>query len=315
MVQVYEEPYAKRHLAGRCSAAYCFPMCTGLLFVIIAFAFAFSTGQLWLKEHTYMKQPEVQFTYETLLLLETETPGQERIWTSIDEVNELFYSQLAAVDVQAVEHDINFDGKVDIVDVKVISHGVQNIKSVKLLLGFDYKVGGQIDLDMRTLAYIHHASPLTGAALHVDGDLRLVQRQPITQSQQAYAYQGSANSPFAPLLSNSLGTTGLAKLGLSGVMNLYLFRNETTVYDYNFPIWQAGSGNEFEVNARIRVPSHQEILYRPAALTVFKFGWIQLFCVAYPLLWLLSKVEWAIFHYQLLSTRVVSDLTPKMHRF
>lgn len=314
-MQVYTEPYGKRHLAGRCSAAYCFPACTGLLFLVVAFAVAFSTGQLWLKEHTYMRQPELEFTYETLLLLETETPGEERIWTSIDEVNELFYSQLAAVDVQAVEHDLNFDGKIDIVDVRVKSHGVRGIKSVKLLLGFDYKVGGNVDLDMRTLAYIHHASPQTGAALHVDGDLRLVQREPITQGSHAHTYKGSENSPFAPLLVNSLGTTGLAKLGLNGVLNLYLFRNETTVFDYNFPVWQAGSGDEFEVNARIRVPSHQEILYRPAALTVAKFGWIQFFCLAYPLLWILSKAEWVVFHYQILHTRVVSDLTPKTHRF
>mmetsp|Transcript_30562 Transcript_30562/g.58870 ORF Transcript_30562/g.58870 Transcript_30562/m.58870 type:complete len:316 (+) Transcript_30562:281-1228(+) len=315
MVQVYSEPFAKRHYASRFSSAYCFPLSIGIVFIILAFVISYSTGQLWIKNHSYLVQPEVKYTYETLLLLETGTPGEERLYSSIDEINELFYNNQAAVDVQAIEQDLNYDGRVDLIDVIVTARGVMGVRSVKLLLGFDYKISGYVDMEMRTLAYIQHASPLSGSALHVDGDLRLLQREPLAEQANHNTYKGSANSPFAPLLQNVQGTTGLAQIGLGGVMNLYLFRNETTYFDSKFPIWMAGSGDEFEVKARIRVPSHQEIMYRPGTLMVVKFGWIQFFSIVYPLLWLLSQATWVVFHFRILQTRVVSDFKPKEHRF
>ena len=53
---------------------------------------------------------------------------------------------------------------------------------------------------------------------------------------------GAYFTSFAALLPGVDGTTGLAALQLGGVFNQYLFRNETTVYDYAFPVWHAGSG-------------------------------------------------------------------------
>jgi hypothetical protein len=101
---------------------------------------------------------------------------------------------------------------------------------------------GDASLEMRTLAYVHHASPVSGAALHVDGDLQLRQRAPLSQGDHVTTWAGAQGSPFAPLLPGVDGTTGLAALQLGGVINQYLFRNETTVYDYAFPVWHAGSG-------------------------------------------------------------------------
>jgi hypothetical protein len=50
-------------------------------------------------------------------------------------------------------------------------------------------------------------------------------------------------------------------------------------------------------------------------LTVAKFGWVQIFAFLFPLLWLLSQALWVVYHYRVLYTRVVSDLSPKTHRF
>ena len=68
--QVYAEPYVKRHYAGRCSAAWCLPFFGVVVAVIISFVLALSTGELWIKEHTFSAQPDVKFTYEVLLVLE-----------------------------------------------------------------------------------------------------------------------------------------------------------------------------------------------------------------------------------------------------
>uniref|UniRef100_A0A7S0WWC3 Transmembrane protein 231 n=1 Tax=Pyramimonas obovata TaxID=1411642 RepID=A0A7S0WWC3_9CHLO len=315
MVQVYEEPYAKRHYAGRFTPAYCFPCCSSLIFIIVAFVIALSTGQLWIKSHTFLHQPDVKFTYEMLVVMETNVPGQEKVWSTVDRINTLYHEKVAAVDVQATEQDINYDGKTDIIDVLVTSRGVTPVHSVKLLMGFDYSVEGEADLDMRTLAYLTHSSALPGSALYVDGDLRLKQREPLTAGSSNNAYEGVQGSPFADFVQSADGTSGIATLGLNGIFNRYLFRNETTYYDYSYPVWKAGSGDVFEVRARVRVPSHENIVFRPAPLTIAKFGWVQVFAIIYPLLWLLRKAEWVIFHYRVLQTRVVSDITPKMHKF
>lgn len=41
---------------------------------------------------------------------------------------------------QAIEQDLNYDGRVDLIDVIVTARGVMGVRSVKLLLGFDYKI-------------------------------------------------------------------------------------------------------------------------------------------------------------------------------
>jgi hypothetical protein len=38
--------------------------------IIISFIIALSTGELWIKQHVFLTQPEVHFTYEMLLVLE-----------------------------------------------------------------------------------------------------------------------------------------------------------------------------------------------------------------------------------------------------
>ena len=121
-------------------------MCGTLPFVvslILAFIIALTTGGLWVKTHTYVTQPSVRFKYDALLVFETSSPGQEQVWSTFDSVNALSGNKLAAVDIQASEQDLNFDGRVDVIDVKAVARGVGNVHGVKALLAFDYVVGGK----------------------------------------------------------------------------------------------------------------------------------------------------------------------------
>jgi len=323
MPQVYEEPISRRHYAGRVSAAYCLPKFTFLMFIVVSCALAFSTGNLWIKSHSFHVQPDVHFTYETLVVFESTVPGEEKVWSSLDSVAGILQEteKLAPVDIQAAEQDLNMDGKVDLIDIK-IKTPTTPVHSVKLLLGFQYEIKARVDLKMRSMAYVHYSSPAPGSSLHVDGELRLQQLEPLTASTSNKDYEGTAGSPFT-LISTSvedpqdlaMGANKLAHLKLSGMMNQYLFRNESTYYDYKFPIWQPGSSGQFELNARIRIPSHETVIYQPGGLETFKFGWIQIMCFLLPLWYLWRIVEHITFHYRILRTRVVSDLTPKTHRF
>ena len=50
--------------------------------LILAFVIALTTGGLWVKTHSYVTQPSVRFKYDVVLVLETNTPGHERVWST-----------------------------------------------------------------------------------------------------------------------------------------------------------------------------------------------------------------------------------------
>ncbi|KAK3259283.1 hypothetical protein CYMTET_31711, partial [Cymbomonas tetramitiformis] len=140
MVQVYADPYCKRHYASTASVAFCLPLATYIAIFIAACTICYATGSLWIKSNTYLARPEVTFAYEALIIFETGTPGGEKVWTSWEKVNAQLGDRLAQVTVEATEQDINHDGKHDVIDVIATTRGVTPVHSVKVLLGFDYVI-------------------------------------------------------------------------------------------------------------------------------------------------------------------------------
>lgn len=88
--------------------------------------------------------------------------------------------RMAACDVcaflllpQVGELDSNFDGKPDVIHFRArLPPGGPPVHSVKLLLQLTYALSGAARVKMHSLAYVAAASPLPGAALDVDGQVR-----------------------------------------------------------------------------------------------------------------------------------------------
>lgn len=74
---------------------------------------------------------------------------------------------------------------------------------------------------------------------------------------------------------------------------------------------QGGGGQAFTVDARIRVPRHQVVLYRPGLLEVLKWGWVQFLATAWLVHGGLAALERLLFAQRVLETRVVSDVQPR----
>lgn len=313
MVQVYAEPYAKRHYASFFSAAFAYRVFVPCLAVIVSFVIALSTGDMWIKNNVYLEQPDVRFGYDLVLVLETSQPGQERVWTTFAGVNSALGDMLLAADVQAAEQDINKDGHTDVIDVRVTSRGLRNyeVHSVKLVMTFNYQLNHRISLDMKTLAFVQHASPLAGAALHADGELMLRQRNAILDGTLRATY----TSDIINWARHVSDVRSASDLHLEGLISSYLDRNETTYLDVRHPVWVAGQGDTFTVNARVRIPTHQQILFRPGGFEVAKFGWIQFLSILAIFVPVVYWVDWVFFHFRVFTTRVVHDLQPKVHRF
>mmetsp|Transcript_16546 Transcript_16546/g.40497 ORF Transcript_16546/g.40497 Transcript_16546/m.40497 type:complete len:315 (-) Transcript_16546:168-1112(-) len=314
MPQVYEEPISRRHYAPYFSVAFLYrPLCI-VTSLILAFVIALTTGGLWVKTHSYVTQPHVRFKYDMVLVLETATPGQERVWSTFDSVNALVGAQLAAVDIQASERDLNMDGKMDVIDIKAVARGVGNVHGCKAMMAFDYVLGGRVDLVMNGMAYAQHSSPLPGSGFFVDGYLKLEQRDAIRAGATRAEYNTSV-FPFAQHGEAAGDTREAAALRLPVILNEYNFRNESTFLDAKTPVWEAAASSDFTFQARVRIPTSQEVLYRPHFLELCKFAWVQILSLYVVFHVLFTRFEYVVFHHRVVSTRVVSDLQPKTHRF
>mmetsp|Transcript_57221 Transcript_57221/g.181041 ORF Transcript_57221/g.181041 Transcript_57221/m.181041 type:complete len:307 (-) Transcript_57221:39-959(-) len=306
MVQVYGEPLQLRHYSPRCSVPYCFRLCSLIGCIILAYAFVFTTGGLWVKSTTIYTQAKVDFESELLVILEGAEPGSERVWSTYSALNEQLGAQLASVSASSHAVDSNHDGKPDQIIVSVSSFDMPAVHSIKVLMQFRYEIDEpEVELGMKSLAFVSYASPVAGSALYLDGDLELVQREPLPDGSQSFAFDEDALP-----LSGAIGDG----LRFENLLGNYLDRNETTHYRYGTPVWYAGRGG-FTMTAKIRIPSHQPVVYRPGVLHVLKLGWVQFLATFLVLFWILRWVEWVAFHFRILDTRVVSDTAPKLHRF
>jgi transmembrane protein 231 len=158
---------------------------------------------------------------------------------------------------------------------------------------------------MYSLAYVSASSVAPGGVLTVEGQLLLNQRTPITSQ----AYNGLYNSP---ILNCSVGrNVKLAQSAFSVVfeelIGEYVWRNYSTTYSNQYPVWKAGPGNTFKLVAKIQIPPNQVVWYRPQTIEMLKFGWIQFLATFICLWWFYTYLEVFIFNYRIVQTRVTSD--------
>ncbi|EEH59007.1 uncharacterized protein MICPUCDRAFT_56445 [Micromonas pusilla CCMP1545] len=314
MVQVYTEPFARRHYAPYLSVGFLYrPLCIIVSFVL-AFTVCLTVGGLWVKTHSYIVQPSVRFKYDALMIFETNQTSKYRVWSTMASVNQLHAKHLASVDISASEQDVNSDGKIDLIDIECVVAGLAGVKKVTALFAFDYELAGTVTMAMNSMAYVQGSSPTSGSGMFVDGYLKLEQMDAIRADTSRYDYNYSV-FPFAEHGELVTQMREATELQIATVMNAYIARNETTHYDYKYPVWMSAESPDFTFQARIRIPASQQVLYRPGFLELCKYAWVQILSTYLIFWWLFTKFEWVVFHFRIVPTRVVSDLQTKSHRF
>lgn len=86
---------------------------------------------------------------------------------------------------------------------------------------------------MESMAYVDYTGSGSGSELSVDGQLSLVQRDPLPWS----GYRAHYNTPVF----NSSSVQAEA-YDFSNVVPAYLDRNETTVYSNMYSVWKSDRG-------------------------------------------------------------------------
>ncbi|KAJ9524045.1 hypothetical protein QJQ45_022467 [Haematococcus lacustris] len=312
MVQVYAQPLYRRHHAAIISEAAFFRAGLFATAVALSLVAAYATGGFWTKVKPSLSQPVVHFTHDAFFLFEGAEAGQERFWTSSPQVNAQFPELAVPASIQVGEEDYNFDKKPDVINIAASVQGNTPIKGIKALLQFTYVFQSNVQLQMYSLAFLSQSSPAGGGTLFLDGELVLQQRTPIMDKKFTDLYY----RPILPFNSSSTSRLeGAANFELHDILKHYQDRNYTTTFVVNHNVWKADIGTSLTIHMRIRIPSHQVVWYRPQAIEMLKFAWIQFLAGYIVLWWLIGHIEAFVFNHRLLTFRSTVDVTTKAQRF
>uniref|UniRef100_A0A8C5QFU8 Transmembrane protein 231 n=1 Tax=Leptobrachium leishanense TaxID=445787 RepID=A0A8C5QFU8_9ANUR len=285
-------------------------LCRHSVFLLIVLALtyippllvAYRSHGFWLKQSTYEEQPNVRFRYELLLIATHSTDGDFVAWSTFQHFNSLVGERLRVPQVSAREEDKNSDGKMDQLSFKLELplRPSENIYHVQLILTFSYQLYRISTFIMQSMVFIQHSSPVPGAGLYINGDLRLQQRQPLRHQGLDTTYNVSVingSSPFA------------SAYRLTDIIAAYQERNVTTVLNTPSPVWLAGraASEPFVISATIRYPV-ETISYQPGFWEMIKFAWIQYISVLLIFLWVFERVKVFVFQNQVLTT--IPDRVP-----
>ena len=147
------------------------------------------------------------------------------------------------------------------------------------------------------------ASGESGRSLYVTGDIRLVQKQPLSHRGHDLRFHDS------PLPSVA---TGPQKL--TDIVRDYAARNVSIRLDNAYQVWSRGAGaQKFVVEVDINYPV-ESVEYRPGLWQVVKWGWVQYLSVLVIFIYLFNCVKTFVFSKQIVPTvqLQVNDVAPKI---
>ncbi|KAM5263261.1 LOW QUALITY PROTEIN: transmembrane protein 231 [Ctenodactylus gundi] len=296
LYELFSHPAERGYRAGLCSKAALFLLLAAALTYIPPLLVAFRSHGFWLKRSSYEEQPSVRFQHQVLLVaLLGPEPGGFLAWSTFPAFNRLQGDHLRVPLVSSREEDQNQDGKMDRLHfrLELPLQSTEHVLGVQLLLTFSYQLHRMSTFVMQSMAFLQSSFAVPGSQLHVNGELRLQQKQPLSYSGLDVRYNVSVingTSPFA------------CDYDLTRIMAAYQERNVTTVLDDPNPIWLVGRAAEapFVINAVIRYPV--EVISYPFFWEMLKFAWVQYVSILLIFLWVFKRIKIFVFQNQVVTT-------------
>lgn len=300
VLEVFSQPELKRYNASILTGATFIRLLCILLIFVPPILITYACGGFWLKVTSYNEQPQVYFTYDTLVIMSTRdsTGAHSHItWSTFHNYNQLKMQHLRIPTLLTRENDINGDGLYDQLDFELSMplNSNEQVTGVQILLVFNYILQTYSYFEMQSLVHLSHDSSLPGAKLEVTGDLALRQKWPLGN-------QGSDTRYNIPVISST--SIYAQSFELARILRSYNARNVTTVLSNADTVWVTGRGaNEpFVVHAVINYPTQFGILYYTGFWEMIKWGWIQYVSVLLLFWYSIDRIQRFIFQNQLVST-------------
>ncbi|KAG8437466.1 hypothetical protein GDO86_008243 [Hymenochirus boettgeri] len=304
--EVYSHPALVRYRTSICSKATLFLLLVLALTYIPPLLVAFRSYGFWLKQSSYEEQPNIRFQYNVLLLAFNSTNGDYLAWSTYQGFNTLLGNRLRLPQLSAREEDRNQDGKMDMLyfQMDLPQQPTENIYGVQLILTFSYQLSRMSTFVMQSMAFIQYSSPIPGAQLYINGDLKLQQRSPLNHRGLDTTYNVSVINQSSPFAST---------YALKNIISIYQERNVTTVLTVPSPLWIVGRApsDPFVINAVIRYPV-ETISYVPGFWEMLKYAWIQYVSILLIFLWVFERIKVFVFQNQVLTT--ISVPLPSLYK-
>ncbi|XP_063359041.1 transmembrane protein 231 isoform X1 [Cydia amplana] len=270
------------------SKAMFFILLTNGLIIILPFVFAYGGRGFWLKSQSYFEQPVVHFTYDYLLVAETDDPSQPIVCG-----NDNYDHDEYCAEFQVDEHDNNGDGTNDVLELKFLLQipQVKPLASIVLLLGLDFQLKTVCPLHMQGLAIITKEFSLPPSAFIYYGDLTLHQ---------------ASHLPCRPNTIDTIYNTSLFRYlekkdkdVVNAILEDYFIREAIIDTKTLHSRSQNGHTGTMNIKIRLRIPENL-VLYTPSLLQEVKWAWPQYLSMAVVFYWIFNRIKKFVFSNRLL---------------
>ncbi|KAJ1524304.1 hypothetical protein ONE63_010815 [Megalurothrips usitatus] len=291
--EVYSQQVSYKYKTTLCSKATVVFVVSSIFATILPLIITYRSNGFWLKSDHYQEQPDVKFTHDYLLLLQTNFPHSPIQCRAQYSLTDDFQRHCV---FKSYEEDVNHDGKVDSISVNVkvpLLHN-ESVYSVALVLTLDFHISSVCRLHMLSLAPIHYNAGLPGARLDVVADLRFAQKKPVDFR--------IAESLFS-------STNLIQEVSLRDLLFSYSQHNYSTSLVNQYHVWATGRDVEdpFAISVRINIPE-SSIVYRPGFWQVMKWAWMQYLSIFVIFFHVFHIFQEYIFSNQLVPTYRISPL-------
>lgn len=285
--EVFTQHVTYKYKTTLCSKATIVLVVCSVLATFVPLLISYRSNGFWLKTDTFQEQPDIKFSHDYLLVLQTDVPHNSIQCRAQFTLTDNFQRHCL---FKSHEEDVNHDGKVDFINVNMQVPLLKNesVYSVSLIFTIDFHISSIVQLEMKSLVPFQYVGALPGASLDAIADLKFIQKKPVD-------YRIAESIFRSPLL--------LSDKSLKDLFFTYSQRNYSTTLINSYSVWALGRDLEkaFDVKLRIAVPDIS-IVYRPGFWQVIKWAWIQyvsIFIIVYRFLQVLQEY---IFSNQLVPT-------------
>ena len=174
------------------------------------------------------------------------------------------------------------------------------IYGVQLYLLFDVKLYKFSNFQMQGLVVVSASSGLPTSGLNINGDLTLVQKQPL-------AHKGFDDRYAKSLFNKS--SIYADTFDFRKVISVYSQRNITLRMTNDYMTWERGAnsqGNPFRIHLHLNYPV-QSITYYTGFWQMIKWAWVQYMSILIVFIYFFRSVKQFVFSKQVLPSITVKE--------
>mmetsp|Transcript_510 Transcript_510/g.880 ORF Transcript_510/g.880 Transcript_510/m.880 type:complete len:330 (-) Transcript_510:73-1062(-) len=323
-IPLFSMPMCKKYSASRFSLAYVTTLIGTAITIIVPLILSLSSSQqLKIQLKTYHEQPDIRFSYKTIVNLQAKDVNgkpNELFYSNIQQLNALRPSEsFRAASVRALEVDNDRDGLNERIEL-IFEFPMENelVFQVQAAVFLSYKLNNRAKIHTDGLAYIQYSSGLPGSEYVSRGDVVLHQNQPMVV--------GDKVSEFYPTqqIMDEIGTSmssieseppNIANI-LKRRFSMASSHDMMVDYTERFSSWKrcisceenfTSSPKTFILSVTLDVPVLQQIVYVPTLGQTLLEIWVSYLALLTVAIFLMRRILFFIFSNQLFSSHVTID--------